>query len=366
MIKDYKLPAVNTRQLCFLIAFLFPIARFLEAPRLLASAAKGDLLIPALLSLLLQGASIAAFLFLSYKTDKTLFQLIENALGKWVAKAVYFLLTAYYLFAAVLPLLDLEKFSYAAFFDTAPTTFSFAPFFLLSAFLCTKNFKAVGRSADLCLFLFLLPFAGILLMSIGSGDFSSLLPVFSEPFKSSLKAVAVTKPHFADGALLLPLLGSYKYEKGAAKKAGVAFAVSVLFTLLFLAFFYSVYTTLSPREHYAFAKIAQYFPALAVVGRIDLILVYLLSIVYLFYACLPLQLAVDCFCKAVNLEKKGLYSAVLHIGLFVFVLFFNSRYDAVYALYSQYLYPLFFLFADLLPLLFPLLLIKKKTKAGTK
>ena len=41
--KDYKLPLVNTRQLCFLIAFLLPVGRFLETPRLFAQAAKGDL-----------------------------------------------------------------------------------------------------------------------------------------------------------------------------------------------------------------------------------------------------------------------------------------------------------------------------------
>lgn len=366
MTKSYKLPAINTRQLCFLVAFLFPVAKMLETPRLLAQTAAGDLLFPALGSFLIGAFPLAAFLFLSYKTDKTLFQLIEDSFGKIAAKIVYFFLTAYYLFAAVLPLLDLEKFSYAAFFDTAPTTFSFAPFFFLSAFLCTKNVKAIGRSADLCLFLFLIPFLGILLMAVGEAKLSSLLPVLSQPLSSSMKGVLTSKAHFADGALLLPLIGCYRYEKGAAKKVGLAFAAGAAFTLLFLAFFYGVYTTLAPKEHYAFAKIAQYFPALAVVGRIDLLLVYLLSVVYIFYACLPLQFAVDCFCKAVNLEKKAIYSTVLNIGLFVFVLFANSRYDGIYALYTQTLYPVFFVFSDLLPLSLPLLLIKKKNRAGAR
>ena len=359
MTKPTNPPAIQTRQLCFLIAFLFPIATFLEAPRLLAEHAKGDLLVAALLSLLLEGAPIAAFLFLSSRTDKTLFQLLEDALGKWVAKGVYFLLCGYYLLSATLPLLDAEKFCYAAFFDTAPTTFSFAPFFILSAFLCAKNIKAVGRSGDLCLFLFLFPFLGLLLMAWGAGDYSALLPVFSQPFSASFEAVVATKPHFSYGALLLPLLGRYRYEKGAAKKVGLAFAGGGFFALLFLATFYAVFTTLAPREHYAFAKIAQYFPALQTVGRMDLILVYLLSIVYLFYVCLPLQLSVDCFCVAIGREKKTLLSAILNVGLFFFALFFNQHYDSLYRLFTLSLYPLFFIFADLFPLLLPLLLLKQ-------
>lgn len=366
MTKTYKLPAINTRQLCFLIAFLLPVGRLLEAPRLFALTAKGDLLWPALFAMLVQALPLTAFLILSAKTDKTLFQLIEDALGKWAAKIVYFLLTAYFLFSAVIPLLDAEKFSYAAFFDTAPTSFSFAPFFLLSGFLCTKNVKAIGRSADLCLFLFLVPLLGLLVMAFSAADFSSLLPVLSNPLSSSLPATLTTKPHFCDGALLLPLIGCYKYEKGAAKKVGLAFGAGTVITLFFLAVFYSVYTTLAPREHYAFSKIAQYFPALAVVGRVDLIFVYLLSIVYLFYVCLPLQFAVDCFCKAVNFEKKGLYSALLNIAAFFFVLFFNQRYDSIYALFTQALYPVFFFFCDVLPLLLLFLLLSKKGRAGTR
>ena len=232
MIKTANSPTINTRQLCFLIAFLFPIGKMLEAPRLLAANAKGDLLVAALLSMLLEALPIAAFIFLSYKTDKSLFQLLEDGFGKWVAKIAYFVLALYYLFAAILPVMDAEKFSYAAFYDTAPTTFSFAPFFFVSAFLCTKNRKAIGRSADLCLFLFLVPFLGILIMSVGAGDISSLLPVFSQPFERSVRAVAITKPHFADGAFLLPFLGGYRYEKGAAKKVSVAFIAGLIFTLL--------------------------------------------------------------------------------------------------------------------------------------
>jgi len=359
-------PAINTRQLCFLLAFLFPVARFLEAPRLFAVAAKGDLLVSALVASLVEILPVAAFLFISSKTDKTLFQLVEGAFGKWAARIFSLILCAYFLFAAVPPLFDAEKFSYAAFFDTAPTVFSFAPFFIFSAFLCTKNVKAIGRSADLCLFLFLFPFLGLIVMSVGESDFSSLLPIFSQPFTHSLQGVVSTKAHFSCGALLLPLLGRYRYEKGAVKKVSIAYGASVLFTLLFLAVFYGIYTTLAAREHYAFAKIAQYFPALTVVGRWDMLLVYLLTVVYAFYVCLPLQLAVDCFCQGTLLQQKTLFSALLNLAAFLFVLFLNQHYDAVYGLFTSTLSPVFFLFSDLLPLFLPLLLLHKRVKAGAR
>ncbi len=342
---------VYTRQIAFVAAFLLPISKFLEVPSLLARYAAGDLLLPALFHFVLQSAVLALLLYASSRSEVPLFVRLKNALGKWV-NVFYGVYAAYFVFHVLLPLLDLEKYTYAAFFDTAPTMFSFAFFFLLSAFICTKGLKAIGRCADLCLFLFLIPFLALMTMSIGETDFTNLLPLFGEKFGDSVYAFTYTTPHFSDAILLLPLLGNCRYKKGDGIKILGGYWGGALCVFLFLAVFFGTYSSIAPREHYAFSKIAQYFPALNVLGRIDLVLVYFLTVVLFFYTCLPLQYTTGLLSKVFHTEKKVWISAILNFLLFILVLFCNKYYNGFYALISGKLAFVFWLIADLLPLLF--------------
>lgn len=350
------------RQICFFAAFLLPISKFLEAPSLLAKYAGGDLLVPAALHFLLQAGVLAALLFVLSKSEKTLGERLQEVFGKWTV-ALYILYAVYYLFHAVLPLLDLEKYVYAAFFDTAPTTFAFGFFFVLAAFVCSKGLKSIGRVADLCVFLFVLPFVALLLMSLSEADYTGLLPLFGTKFGDTVYAFNATTPHFSDVILLLPLLANYRYKKGDAPKIVAGYSVGAACTFLFLASFYAIYSSIAPREHYAFSKIAQYFPALSVVGRIDLIFVYLLSVVLFFYTCIPLHYTTDLLCRTVHTQRRTLIAGALSLGGFVFTLFCNKYYDRFYTLFSGKLWFVFWIFADALPLL---LLFLPRKKSGQK
>lgn len=349
--------SVLARQIAFVAAFLLPAAKLLEVPSLLAKHAGGDLLLPALLHFLIQTLVLLGVLYAASRSEKTLLERLQARLGKGVY-ILYALYAVYFLFAAVLPLFDLEKFVYAAFFDTAPTTFSFAVFFFFSAYLCAKGFKSIGRSADLCIFLFLFPFFALLVMALPVTDFSSLMPLFGTPFPKSVTAASVTTPHFSDAVLLLPLIANLRYQKNDGVKITVGYGVGAVFSLLFFAFFFGIFSSIAPREHYAFAKIAQYFPALSVVGRIDLIFIYLLTVVLLLYTCLPLQYTTDLTARLLHTKRKTFVSAVLNFALLLTVLFTNRFYDTFYRWISGKLSPIFWIFAVVLPLC--LLLLPKE------
>ena len=368
-IKTKNTPLVNVRQLCFLTAFMFPLSKLLETPSLFAKNALGDLLLPAFLQFLLQLVGLGALLFITSKTGKSIFQLLEERLGNVAVKGVYLLLAVYYLFSALLPLLDAEKFIHAVFYDTAPSRFTFTPFFFLSAFVCVKSLRSFARIADLCLPVFLISFLGIILMSVGKSDFQSLLPWFEFPASKIATAVKNTTVHFSDALLLLPFLTSSDYKKGDAKKVISAFGLGALFVLLFLATFYGIYTTLAPRQHYAFSKIAQYFSALKTVGRIDLLLVYLLTAILLLVTILPILLSCHCLQTVFGEELKVTFSIAINVGLLVFVLYCNKYYNLFYEVFTKSLWWIFPAFSVGLPLLCLLLLIgenKSKTKRKRK
>ena len=247
---------------------------------------------------------------------------------------------------------------YAAFFDTAPTTFSFGFFFVLLAFVCSKGIKSFSRAADLCLFLFLLPFFALITMGFFETDLTKLLPFFGTHFREVSRALTRSTPHFSDALLLFPFIAKLNYKEGDGAKITIGYGAGAFMTILFLAVFFGIFSSVAPREHYAFSKIAQYFSALDVVGRIDLVFVYLLSIVLLFYTCLPLLHVTEFITNDFSLKTKLLSSAVLSIGLFIFTLLMNKNYNTFYAVISGKLAPIFWFISSMLPL-FCLFLPKK-------
>ncbi len=340
---------VNARQIAFCSAFILPLGKFLETPSLLSLYAKGDILLPAILQFLAQTLLLTGALFVASRSQKSLLERLQEWLGKGMI-VLYLLYALFFLFFAILPLLDLEKFVYAAFFDTAPTTFSFGVFFLLLAFVCAKGLKSFARAADLSLFFFVVPFLALLVMAAFDTDLSRLLPFFGTDFSGVSRAFVRSTPHFSDAILLLPLIANLRFQEGDGVKISIGYFVGAVFSLLLFAVFFGVYSTIAPREHYAFSKIAQYFPALDVIGRIDLLFVYLISAVLLFYTCLPVLYAAECLSSALSPRFKIPISAVLSLGLFLFTLFANQHYNALYFLISARLTPLFWVFADILPL----------------
>ena len=351
--------AVHARQVAFFAAFVLPVYKMLELPSILARFTKGGLLFPAILHFLSQIGIITSLLLVSKRSEKSLFERLREH-GKGWETAFYAIYAFFFLFVAVLPLLDVEKFVYAAFYDTAPTLFSFGFFFLFAAFFCMKGFKATGRVADFCLFLFLLPFLALTAMSLVEADISNLTPVFQWKFGDTVSAFTYTVPLFFDAVLLLPLIGNMRYRKGDGIKIVSGYSFGAVCTLVFLAVFYGVYSAIAPREHYAFAKIAQYFPALAVVGRIDLAFVYVLSIVLFFFLATPLQYATAFATRATGLKSKLPFAIAVCLGAFLFTLFCNKYYDSIYALFGEKLFFMFALFGNLAPLSFWFLPYKKK------
>lgn len=359
---------VKARQICFFAAFMLPMTKLLEAPSNLSKEALGDLLLPALLHFLFQAGVIFGLLLFISKTDGGLFPFLERKIGKTGLKIFKWCLAVYFLFSVLQPLLDLEKFVHAAFYDTEPNTFSLTPFFFLSGYICVKSLKSFGRIADLCTPVFLIAFIGLILMSLGVTDFEAILPWFEFPISKIATATTRTTVYFSDAILLLPLLGDFDYKKGDSGKIFSAYGVGGLFTLLFLAVFYGIYGSLAPIEHYAFTKIAQYFPALQTLGRIDLLLVYALTAVLLYVYSLPIAYACRFISDGVG-GKPVITSAVINTGLLLFTFFGNRHYNFFHNLFTQklwWIFPLFILALLLFCLLLILVPIGTKEKSYEK
>ena len=79
---------IHARQIAFFAAFILPMYKIIEAPSLLARYANGDLLLPALLHYLLQTALLLVLLYAAAGSEKTLFERMEEKLGKLSRAAI--------------------------------------------------------------------------------------------------------------------------------------------------------------------------------------------------------------------------------------------------------------------------------------
>lgn len=285
---------IKPRQLCFLAAAILPVGKLLMLPSYLAKEAGSDLLISAAISFLIQGIIIYLLLLLSEKTDKSFFGLLENTLGKITAKIIYFLLALFFIFFSLLPSLENKAYVRSAFYDSFPSIIVFLPFFLFSAFACTKNMTAIGRSADIAMPLFAVSLFGILFMSLASSSFSSLLPFIENHISRSLKGSLYTLNWFSDAAYILMFLGHFKGSRKTSVKVICSYAAGAVAVMFFIAVFFGIFQSIAPKQFFAITKIPIYYQGISTIGRIDYIFTYIMAIVFLFYNVLPLQMATEC------------------------------------------------------------------------
>ena len=76
---------LKLRQICFLFAAVLPVAKLIIYPSTLSYYAKNDLLLSAGLNFLAEGIVIALVMWLSSRTDRTLFDLLRYTFGETAA-----------------------------------------------------------------------------------------------------------------------------------------------------------------------------------------------------------------------------------------------------------------------------------------
>lgn len=335
---------ISKRQILLFLALVSPIGKMIVLPARAAELAKNDLLLPVLFQILLQTVGVFCALLVC-KREKPLYELLSNRVGAVFAKGICILLSLFLLFAALIPLFEQKLFVQSVFYDTLPSIVAFAPFFVFSAYLCAKPLSSYGRVWDVLAVVFAVGYTGIALLSAGSTDFGALLPVGASG-KAMLQTTAKCFHWFFDGALLLPLAGKIKYEKGLAWKGAVCYLTGGVLVLAFLALFYGIFQETAPNQLFAFSATAKYFPGVTMLGRVDYIFIFALALAAAFYVILPVQGAVECTVQAFG--RNRLLPALLSVGanlvFLILVLVLDYRFgdllDALSAA-GKYVFPLF-------------------------
>ena len=340
---------ISVRQICFIMLVYTAVSKFITYPTQLSHTCGRDLIFSASLNFILHGAIIWAVSYLCSRTDKTFFELVEGTLGTVTARIVYGFFALFFLICTVMPMLEQKVYIHAIFYDMLPSLIVFLPVFFFTVYAASRDFKNMGRCADICLPIFLISMLFILVMSLHELRWDNFLPVFKEPqkvFKSSLANAF----RFCEPAFLLMFMGHFKYKKFDALKITLSYIGGALFVIAVLTAFYGVYGDMAQSRSFAISKISLFFPAIDLIGRIDLMALYILEIAMLFALVLNMQLAVHCIEMCTGYKNKAVLSVAVNAIFFVLVIVLDNEISAVHTIWAKWMWIVFLIFTYLLPL----------------
>ncbi len=342
---------ISVRQICFIMLAYTAVTKILMYPTVLSLVNERDLLFPAIADFIIGGIVVWAIAYLCSKTDKTFFGLLEGTIGNVGARIVYGFFAVFFLFAALLPIFEQKLYIHNIFYDTVPSLGVFLPFFVLSAYAASKKFTNIGRCADICAPIFLTSMALIFLMGFTEVRFDNLFPILKTPPINIFKGAVGTNFNFAEPCWMLMFMGHFKYKKRDAASITLSYVGGALIVLLFLAFFYGIYGPLAGSRTFAVARTSLFFPAIEMLGRIDLIVLFVLEIVMLFALVLNIQLAVYAISKCSGYGDTVVISIAVNFAMFWVIFFANNFYSKIFQFYFNWLWILFAVFTILVPLL---------------
>ena len=354
---------ISTRQLLFFLAAIAPVGKIILMPVNLVQYAQNDLLFPAAMNFLLQGAVIFLVLLLA-KSNKSFYELVADKLGHIAAKIILCIFALFFFFAAILPLLEQKLCVQSVFFDTLPTAIMASCFYLFSAYLCAKPLASFGRTWDILAPLSIAAFAGILIFSFKTTDLGALCPALQSGGKGIFQGFAYSMSWFLDSAILLAFLGKIDYKKGLPWKGLLCYLAGAIGVLLFLAVFYGIFQETSVNQQFAFSKVSRYFSGVESLGRIDYIFIFGLSRVMAFYIILPLQAGIDFIRQSFGSRERRflpeILSVIVNAVLFVITFLLDYRYRSLNETVCVKLFWIFPVFCLLLPALALLLNIRRR------
>lgn len=342
---------ISVRQICFILLAYTAATKLLMYPTILSSGCGRDLLFPALIDFAVEAVVIWAISFLCSRTDKTFYELLSGTVGKVGAKIVYGLFAAFFLLATIVPMFEQEQYVHNIFYDTVPSLTVFLPFFIFSLYACTKKFENIGRCADICLPVFLFAFVAIFVMSVNEVEWMNLMPVLKSPAKSVFGSAAGSLLYFAEPAWLLMMMGRFDYKKGDAAKITLSYLGGATLVILFLAMFYGIYGPITSSRTFAVSRTSLFFSAIETMGRIDLIMLYVMETVMLFALVLNIQLAVHAISLCTGYKNVKVISLLVNAALLTVLVLFDTKYNAINVLYHKWMWIAFIVFTVVMPLL---------------
>lgn len=357
---------LKTRQIClFFIAFV-PVTKFLLLPSMIAGFSANDMWISALINFIFDIISIVGICVTLKRTKTDFFTLLENCFGEKGSKIILIIYALLFFLKALIPVNDLRNYVEITLYETIPSSIYFLPFFFVCFYLCVKPLRVIGRCADVMWLVSLLGVFIIMALSISNVKVQNVLPVGVNGAKNIINGSISTSLWYGDGVYLMFFIGNFAYKKYDDVKIILSYALTGLIVILFMIFFYAIFTSIAHRQTYSLTEISKYSTVINNIGRFDYIGIALILFSNMFASILPLFFTTLLISRAFKVKNKWPISLIVTGCLFFIITFLKEYFlsiDNFIFYYGNYAFLIAF---NIVPLLSPLLTLKEKKYAPTK
>ncbi len=316
---------LKVRQICLLIIGVLPLTKLFTLPSILATVAKQDMWISAILSITLDLITVCVLLYISAKTKKTYFEILRDTFGGIPAKIIFFIYFLYFVLRSILPIIEQRNFIELTLYPTMPRVLYFFPFFVTLFYFCTKKMRVLGRVGDIIWIFTVLGYLLLMALSIAGVDFTALLPVMTNGVKNIASGTYYSANWFGDGVYLLFFIGQFYHKKKTSIKVILSYLASGLIVILFMVFFYGSFISIASKQQFALTEISKYSEVINEMGRYDNIGIFMLMLSEMFALSLPTFIACKIFDEIFEIKKSWI-SPLITLILVVIPTVFLEQY----------------------------------------
>lgn len=205
--------------------------------------------------------------------DKTLFELLEEKLGKVVKIIICIILAVYFFFKAVITYRGTHEFFANMLFDKLSWFYFSILFALLLIVMVGGGLNDIGRSAEL--YSYIIGFGLITSIALGviKTDLWNIMPIMDMEIGDFLGSSLKHLPWLGDYLIILFFIGNVKLDKSPTKPIMLSYTVTSLLIVTVYVIFYCINESLSVYQANSLSAITQYSLIGLGVGRPDWFLV---------------------------------------------------------------------------------------------
>lgn len=315
-----------------------PATKLAIFPSFLSKYAGGDLWLSALIGFAVDFTVLLLAIYLTKRhQDKTLYEIVKDSGGEWMAKILFTLYALFFFCKSALPAIEQKVYIEKTLYEVMPRPFISYPLFIVSFYACLKSLKIFGRVADITVGITVVAIIIALFLSIPSGDYTNLLPVFQKPAYNVFNGAFRSILWHSEGAYMLLFIGKFRKEKHYAKKIIFSYVGAAVVVVLFVSVFYAIYGPVSPSQTFALPAATIFSVNSTNAGRMDFVAIFLLLVSQVFAIILPLYFCTDCIKQVFDLKSPLIPAIAVNAVIALFSLFFGNKLQSVLHFSTEYL-----------------------------
>ena len=346
---------LKTRQICLFFIAILPVSKIFILPSTLATYSQNDLWISAILNFLLDFVCVLAILRACKNSKMSYFEFIESTFGKVFSKVILALYFCYFMIKAVIPLNEQKDYVEQTLYTLMPSKLYFLPFFAVAFYICTKKLRVLGRASDVLWIFTSLGVITLLFLSIANADLEALLPVGVVGLKNLLSGSYFSLNWFGDCVYLAFFMGEFDYKKWDGVKISISYLIASLLVVIFLAVFYSIFTSIAFRQRFALTEIPKYSAVINNIGRFDYVGIVLILLSSIFSLSLPLYFAVRTLNRVFSFKSRYVAPIIVTAIQLLIMVTFTQYYLTIEHTVMNYLGAFFILFGNVIPAIISLI-----------